>query len=170
VGVISFYRGQVELISRLALSAFSGDRPLHFKLDVNTVDAYQGSERDVVILSCVRTLSPPSPVAQIIDVTDSATSSRAGSGMCDAPVVSSSASSAIGFVDDTRRINVALTRAKYSCWILGSSFALQTSATWSAFIHHCSLQGCRIRIVDPADIDRFLRPAPRESSLESGSV
>ncbi|KAF9662344.1 hypothetical protein SADUNF_Sadunf18G0043100 [Salix dunnii] len=43
-------------------------------------------------------------------------------------------SSSIGFVADVRRMNVALTRAKLSLWILGNTRILQTNQNWAALV------------------------------------
>lgn len=50
IGIITGYRAQSELIkNRLKHAAFR-----HMKVDVNTVDAFQGSQRDIIIYSTVR--------------------------------------------------------------------------------------------------------------------
>ncbi|KAJ2791876.1 Protein zgrf1, partial [Coemansia helicoidea] len=70
------------------------------RIQVSTVDAYQGSERDVIVISCVRT-------------------------------------DKIGFSANPNRINVALSRARHHCLILGSRRLLETSAMWRAIIECC---------------------------------
>ncbi len=52
-GIISPYRAQVNYLRRL-LRNESWARPLRHLISVNTVDGFQGQERDVIILSLVR--------------------------------------------------------------------------------------------------------------------
>lgn len=93
IGVITFYRGQkLELIKRLQMF----DNGILLKhIDVNTVDAFQGQERDIVILSCVRALE------KVNDL------------------------NSVGFVRSQQRMNVALTRAKSVLFVMihAKSFA-----------------------------------------------
>ncbi|EPQ54489.1 hypothetical protein GLOTRDRAFT_42828 [Gloeophyllum trabeum ATCC 11539] len=96
VGVVSMYRAQIAEMRRAFISRFGSD--IAGKVDFNTVDGFQGQEKDVIILSCV----------------------RAGPGL-----------QSIGFLSDTRRMNVALTRAKSSLFVLGHAPTLERSdKTW----------------------------------------
>ncbi|KIO20951.1 hypothetical protein M407DRAFT_219516, partial [Tulasnella calospora MUT 4182] len=52
VGIIAMYRGQMLEIKRQLIARFG--RPILSKLDVNTVDGFQGQEKDIIILSCTR--------------------------------------------------------------------------------------------------------------------
>ena len=76
-------------------------------VQVNTVDSFQGGEKDVVILCTVKT-----------SVTD--------------------------FMDNARRINVALTRARHHLVIVGHQPTLLQSPLWKQVVTHisCSLPGC----------------------------
>jgi senataxin len=65
-------------------------------LSFNTVDGFQGQEKDIIILSCVRS----------------------------GPNLRS-----IGFLKDFRRMNVALTRAKSSLFVIGNAATLERSDT-----------------------------------------
>lgn len=89
IGIISPYRAQVQYLRRL-VGRDAELRPFRRQLSVNTVDAFQGQERDVVIVSMVR----------------------------------ANAEGQIGFLRDLRRMNVAMTRARYKLIILGDSTTL----------------------------------------------
>lgn len=53
MGIITPYRSQVDLLHKLAESS-SVLEPLHKLVTINTVDAFQGQERDVIVISFVR--------------------------------------------------------------------------------------------------------------------
>jgi len=48
----------------------------------------------------------------------------------------------IGFLKDERRLNVAVTRAKYSLVVVGSVRTLSSDATWESLINHAREQNC----------------------------
>lgn len=52
VGIMSFYKGQVELIKTLLADNFPDE--ILRKIECNTVDSYQGKEFDIVLLSTTR--------------------------------------------------------------------------------------------------------------------
>jgi senataxin len=52
VGVVSMYRAQIVELRRAFESRFGAD--ITSQVDFNTVDGFQGQEKDVIILSCVR--------------------------------------------------------------------------------------------------------------------
>ena len=53
VGIISPYRAQVQLLRRM-VAHNAALKPLRGRITVNTVDGFQGQERDIIILSMVR--------------------------------------------------------------------------------------------------------------------
>ena len=95
IGVISFYSAQVECIQTLLQDE---SNVIKQKVTVNTVDGFQGDEREIIILSCVCANEHQN----------------------------------IGFLDDARRLNVAITRAKNSLIILGNA---QTLAVGGSDLH-----------------------------------
>ena len=78
-------------------------RPLKDRIEVHTVDSFQGNEADFVIFSAVRTTRHP------------------------------------GITNSAQRVNVALTRARRGCIILGAIQALQylEEGGWRALIEDC---------------------------------
>ena len=53
VGIISPYRAQVQYLRRL-LTKREYFKPFRRQISVNTVDGFQGQERDVIVISLVR--------------------------------------------------------------------------------------------------------------------
>jgi senataxin len=94
IRIITFYQAQVALIKRLLRERGLGD-----KIVCATVDSSQGTEADVVIVSFVR--------SQVVN------GSNGSAGKVDARY-------AAGFLTDDRRMNVALTRAKYQLVCVGN--------------------------------------------------
>ena len=90
IGVITTYEGQRAYI--VQLMQFNGglSPKLYEQLEVASVNAFQGREKDFIILSCVR----------------------------------SNEHQGIGFLNDARRLNVALTRAKFGVIIIGNAKVL----------------------------------------------
>jgi len=98
IGIISPYKEQVKLLKKLFINRFG--RIITTQIDFNTVDGFQGQEKEVIVFSCVRAENH----------------------------------TGIGFLADIRRMNVALTRARSSLWILGSKKALVNNKTWRDLI------------------------------------
>lgn len=58
--------------------------------------------------------------------------------------VQSGGRGSIGFLADVRRMNVALTRARYACWVIGDPRALNSNPHWKDFIYHCQRSGAYV--------------------------
>ncbi len=82
IGIISPYKQQVKLLEEIA---FQEEKLKHSKID--TVDGFQGEEKDIIAISLVR----------------------------------SNDEGEIGFLRDTRRMNVAITRARKKMIVIGDS-------------------------------------------------
>ena len=88
-GLISPYKAQVQYLRQL-IRRDSFFKPFQQLISVNTVDGFQGQERDVIIISLVR----------------------------------ANEEGQIGFLNDLRRMNVAITRARMKLIILGDASTL----------------------------------------------
>jgi len=106
VGVISPYRAQVKLLQNSYTDSVSfsekAKEKLSGKIAVNTIDSFQGQERDIIYISLVR----------------------------------SNDDGKIGFLSDTRRMNVAMTRARKKLVIIGDSATISGNKFYSSFLDY----------------------------------
>ncbi|KAJ5511802.1 hypothetical protein N7453_003905 [Penicillium expansum] len=110
IGIITPYEGQRSYIvsSMQATGTFKKE---HYKeIEVASVDAFQGREKDYIILSCVR----------------------------------SNDHQGIGFLSDPRRLNVALTRARFGLVILGNPKVLSKHPLWNCLLQHFKERHCLV--------------------------
>jgi len=88
-------------------------------IEINTVDSYQGREKDIMIFNCVR---------------NNKITHERGS---------------LGFVTDPRRLNVAITRPKHFLFIVGNRPTLSKDLTWKTLIDSMASKqqhGCYFKI------------------------
>ncbi|GBB94595.1 hypothetical protein RclHR1_02390001 [Rhizophagus clarus] len=105
VGIITPYKRQlIELRAKFKQKV---PESYYNKIEFNTVDGFQGREKDIIIFSCVRV----------------------------------GEDKGIGFLKDIRRMNVALTRAKCSLFILGNRAALESNSQWKELIKDAIQRG-----------------------------
>lgn len=97
IGVITPYEGQRAYLVQYMQYQGSLHSKLYQEIEVASVDAFQGREKDIIIMSCVR----------------------------------SNEHQGIGFLNDPRRLNVALTRAKYGIIIVGNPKVLSKQPLWN---------------------------------------
>ncbi|KAL7061666.1 hypothetical protein AAHC03_0874 [Spirometra sp. Aus1] len=104
IGLVAPYRAQVAALRRVV-----NDLPNVEKLEVNTVDQYQGRDKSVIIVSFVDCINPLLSSA-------TPTSCEPSNG----PVkLLSSARANTSLLDDMSRLTVALTRAKHKLIMIG---------------------------------------------------
>lgn len=102
IGVITPYEGQrAHIVSHMTRNG-TLRKSLYEQIEVASVDAFQGREKDYIIMSCVRS------------------NERQG----------------IGFLQDPRRMNVAITRARYGMIVLGNPKVLCNSPLWNNLLCH----------------------------------
>ncbi|XVF23314.1 hypothetical protein REPUB_Repub13aG0026900 [Reevesia pubescens] len=123
IGIITPYKCQLSLLRSRFSSAFGSS--VIADIEFNTVDGFQGREVDILVLSTVRAASSSSGIS----------------------------SSSIGFVADVRRMNVALTRARLSLWILGNARTLQTNANWAALVKDANQRNLVLSIKRPYHVN-----------------
>ena len=66
-------------------------------------------------------------------------------------------------------MNVALTRAKFACYVLGRETTLRSSQPWAAFLDHAYARKCIVHLENPSCNLTTLRPMlrPGTSSTEA---
>jgi ATP-dependent RNA/DNA helicase IGHMBP2 len=107
IGIISPYKAQVLLLKEL-IEENVGLQPLLSQIAIDTVDSFQGRERDIIYIGMVR----------------------------------SNDRGEIGFLNDQRRMNVAMTRAKMKLVMIGDSATLGSSKFYNQLLDYVgSLNG-----------------------------
>ncbi|KAH8386694.1 hypothetical protein KR093_001972 [Drosophila rubida] len=114
IGVIAPYRAQVELLRKL--SAQLGD------VEFNTVDQYQGRDKDLIIYSCTKT----GPLAAGQDMERSREAE---------------------ILEDQRRLTVAITRAKHKLILLGDAKCLERYGPFKRLLAHIP-DRCRLPLTE----------------------
>jgi len=114
IAVISLYKAQVRN-TRKRLEEKVGARAK--MVDVNTIDGFQGREKDICIFSVVR-----------------APHRRHGG---------------LGFVADERRVNVGLTRARASLFVIGAADSIKGHENWGGLVDSAYRRKCALRVEKP---------------------
>lgn len=110
IGVITPYEGQRSYIVSTMQNTGTFKKESYKEVEVASVDAFQGREKDFIVLSCVR----------------------------------SNENQGIGFLSDPRRLNVALTRAKYGLVIVGNPKVLAKHELWHHLLIHFKERKCLV--------------------------
>ncbi|XP_078502302.1 putative helicase senataxin [Lissotriton helveticus] len=109
IGIITPYRAQKNMIIQELGKEF-GTPNRHGEVD--TVDGFQGRQKDCIIVTCVR---------------------------------ANSCQGSIGFLASRQRMNVTITRAKSSLFILGSLKTLMENKDWNQLIQDAQRRGAIIK-------------------------
>lgn len=110
IGIITPYEGQRSYVVQSMQQTGTFKKEHYKEVEVASVDAFQGREKDFIVLSCVR----------------------------------SNDHQGIGFLSDPRRLNVALTRAKYGLVILGNPKVLSKHPLWHYLLLHFKERNCLV--------------------------
>ncbi|KAM4019003.1 putative helicase senataxin [Anomaloglossus baeobatrachus] len=124
IGIITPYRAQKMLLINQLQKEFGKDsRPS----EVDTVDGFQGRQKDCIIVTCVR--------------------ANYGQG-------------GIGFLASRQRLNVTITRARFSLFILGNLRTLMENNDWNHLIQDAKRRGALFRTKEEfyqKDVNRILK-------------
>jgi senataxin len=115
VAIITPYAQQASLIRRLFSEYLKGR--FDMLVEINTVDAFQGRESDIVLFSSVR----------------------------------ASGCKSIGFLSDVRRMNVALTRAKFFLFVIARCKTVSMNPYWKELVQHANESNAVIRVPSRRD-------------------
>ena len=138
IGVVTPYEGQRSFLVQYMQYQGSLHAKMYQDIEVASVDAFQGREKDIIIISCVR----------------------------------SNEHQGIGFLADPRRLNVALTRAKFAVIVVGNPKVLSKDVSWNHLIHHyqenhCLVEGPLTNLKE--SLVQLSKPRKLVNSLSPGS-
>lgn len=132
IGVITPYEGQRSYVVNHMQKAGALRSDLYKEIEVASVDSFQGREKDIIIVSCVR----------------------------------SNAQQGIGFLRDPRRLNVALTRAKYGVIIIGNARLLARNPLWYQLLTHFQERNCIVEgPVNNLQVSMISLPKPKSNAV-----
>ncbi|XP_073412073.1 probable helicase senataxin isoform X2 [Dendrobates tinctorius] len=136
IGIITPYRAQKMLIINALQKEFGKDSRRN---EVDTVDGFQGRQKDCIIVTCVR--------------------ANFGQG-------------SIGFLASRQRLNVTITRARFSLFILGNLRTLKENNDWNHLIQDAKRRGALFKTKEELyqkDINRILKPVVVRTSANQAS-
>uniref|UniRef100_A0A8B9CU97 Senataxin n=1 Tax=Anser brachyrhynchus TaxID=132585 RepID=A0A8B9CU97_9AVES len=134
IGIITPYSAQKKKIQEELDRVFKNNSPG----EVDTVDAFQGREKDCIIVTCVR-----------------ANSTRGS----------------IGFLASLQRLNVTITRARFSLFILGRLKTLRENKDWNELIQDAQRRGAIVKTSDKSykkDAVKILKLKPTAQKWGAG--
>jgi hypothetical protein len=75
----------------------------------------------------------------------------------------------IGFLSDARRLNVAMTRAKFGCYLVGRRRTLEHDPSWGALLRRADEVGAVVSVSGPEVALRPLLPRHLHASSETAA-
>lgn len=127
IGVISPYKEQIYKLKNIFVRFFG--KPILDVIDFNTIDGFQGQEKEIIIISLVR-------------------------------------ANGVGFLNDIRRMNVGLTRARTTLWILGSTESLSSSRVWKDLIDNAESRNLVTKAYPGFLNSELVKPQPKSQKRE----
>eukprot|EP00048_Salpingoeca_helianthica_P004040 m.73131 g.73131 ORF g.73131 m.73131 type:complete len:998 (+) comp13024_c0_seq1:87-3080(+) len=123
IGVISPYARQCERLRRSFHAVHGWDA-----IKVGTVEAFQGDERRVIILTTVRSDLSESSLRLAPDAIDA--------------FLQFDSKHHLGFLRNPKRFNVAVTRAQSLLILVGNPFVLHSDEHWGTLLRYAHARGC----------------------------
>lgn len=138
IGIITPYEGQRAYLVQYMQYSGSLHQKFYQEIEVASVDAFQGREKDIIILSCVR----------------------------------ANEHQGIGFLNDPRRLNVALTRARYGVIVVGNPKVLSKQLLWNHLLTYYKEQ--KVLVEGPLNnlkesMIQFSKPKKLTNNLNPGA-
>ena len=121
--IITPYQAQVK---KFKDEKYKSNDFSYIDIAINTVDSFQGQERDIVLFSTVRS------------------NNKNNNGINN---------DVIGFLSDFRRMNVAISRAKFGCFIVGNSNKFKSDPYWEKLINFCKDKNSFFNVKDKNDFN-----------------
>jgi len=112
IGVISPYKKQVFKLKNQILHRSKLDNQYKKLVEIETIDGFQGREKDIILFSSVRSQNT------------------------------------VGFLQDYRRMNVALTRARHLLVVFGKSETLNNDEKWKKMLEQISTFKSKADLID----------------------
>ena len=130
--IITPYKSQVKLITE-KIKELKKEKNIikSTEIEINTIDSFQGQERDIIIFSTVRS----NFTEDTCDEENNSNNDDIYVNCIDKKIPSTG--TGIGFLNDFRRMNVGLSRAKYACFVVGNGDTLKNNEYWNKFITYC---------------------------------
>ncbi|XP_050430864.1 regulator of nonsense transcripts 1 homolog [Adelges cooleyi] len=143
IGIITPYEGQRTYLAQTMMSS-NHKHPLaaskYVRVEIASVDSFQGREKDLIIVSCVR----------------------------------SNENQGVGFLNDPRRMNVALTRAKYGLVLVGNPHILCKHPMWHSLLCYYSDNGALVEgplnNMSPANVRLTAKAEPADRRAQSDAL
>ena len=130
--IICTYKSQVMKFREMKKSdKFFSSQDVN-DIEINTVDSFQGQERDIIIFSTVRANFKDEVIeleeGEIPSSPDHSSQSNTNN---------NGNNVGIGFLNDFRRMNVGLSRAKVGCFVVGHYDTLKNNLYWKKLLNYC---------------------------------
>eukprot|EP00768_Dysnectes_brevis_P005628 gnl/Dysnectes_brevis/4141_a5456_442.p1 GENE.gnl/Dysnectes_brevis/4141_a5456_442~~gnl/Dysnectes_brevis/4141_a5456_442.p1 ORF type:complete len:1882 (-),score=496.31 gnl/Dysnectes_brevis/4141_a5456_442:102-5747(-) len=146
VGVIAGYRAQTEAIKRQLQDIARYRDPLSGEYQLGASGLGESSALlPQALISSLRSIDQTPFTAGMVDVNTVDGFQGQEKSVVVFSTTRACVSRGVGFLQDPRRVNVALTRAKHACIIIGNVKTLERSELWKQLVEDSRRRGCLIK-------------------------